>query len=136
MRKRFTASIYVRHVSEYGKVCILLAHHKRFNMWVPVGGELNVDETPAEGALRELREETGLDDLTTDHLRYMGYEEHHAGVRGIHMNFSFLYDAPHGDVQQCDEHNELKWFEMPQWPDDMPSNVYLYLSQIHGGLYG
>ena len=33
--------------------------HKRLDLWLPVGGEVEPGETPLEAARRELREETG-----------------------------------------------------------------------------
>jgi len=135
VRKRFTASVYIRHPLTNG-ASVLLAFHKRFDLWVPVGGELEEDETPSEGAIREVREETGLEIPSADHLRYMGYEEHDAGGRGIHMNFSFLFDTPGVALKPCAEHYKLEWFTLSTLPDGIPSNVYLYLQQIYGGLYG
>jgi ADP-ribose pyrophosphatase YjhB (NUDIX family) len=40
---------------------ILLVRHANDGLWVFPGGILDVDEVPAEGVVREIREETGLD---------------------------------------------------------------------------
>ncbi|HLG23361.1 MAG TPA: NUDIX domain-containing protein [Candidatus Nanoarchaeia archaeon] len=40
---------------------VLLVHHKKLDLWLPVGGHINQDETPNDALLREIKEETGLD---------------------------------------------------------------------------
>jgi len=39
----------------------LLLKHKKLGMWLPPGGHIDEGETPDEAALREVREETGLE---------------------------------------------------------------------------
>lgn len=39
---------------------VLLVHHNLFDKWVPAGGHIEADETPAEAAAREFKEETGV----------------------------------------------------------------------------
>ena len=55
-RRAFSVAIFCRHGGE-----ILLVRHKRLDLWLPIGGELEAGETPLEAARRELREETGLE---------------------------------------------------------------------------
>lgn len=56
MEKHFVVSGYgVRD----GKV--LLVHHRKLGMWLPVGGHVEKNELPEEALIREFREETGLD---------------------------------------------------------------------------
>ena len=63
MIKHDTASVYVfRHDPETGWLLGLIKH-PLFGVWMQPGGHVEADETPYEAALREAREETGLDGL-------------------------------------------------------------------------
>ena len=55
MRKHFTATAFVVRGD-----ATLLHWHRRLAQWLPPGGHIEPDEEPAEAALREVREETGL----------------------------------------------------------------------------
>ncbi|HZV35505.1 MAG TPA: NUDIX domain-containing protein [Verrucomicrobiae bacterium] len=52
----FTVAIFVVH---NGK--ILLIHHRKLDKWLPLGGHIELDEDPEIAALREAKEESGLD---------------------------------------------------------------------------
>ena len=55
-KKHFTASALI---IENDKV--LLAHHKKLDVWLYPGGHMEDTETPDEALVREVKEETGLD---------------------------------------------------------------------------
>lgn len=57
MIRHLTASAVV--LDDHGRV--LLVHHRKLDLWLYPGGHLDPDETPAEAAVREVREETGVD---------------------------------------------------------------------------
>jgi len=40
---------------------VLLIHHKKLSLWLPVGGHIEKDETPDEAMVREAKEEVGID---------------------------------------------------------------------------
>jgi ADP-ribose pyrophosphatase YjhB (NUDIX family) len=114
MRRVFTASCFIYYERQ-----VLLIHHNLLDLWLPVGGELETKplvlnheerveyelETPQEGAQREALEETGIfvsfsnrGSVRHPHgtpLGFLGYEEHEAGPKGIHMNFCFWGFATH-----------------------------------------
>lgn len=52
----YTASVYV----VYGNK-VLIRKHDKYNMWTSVGGHIELDETPDMAAVREVKEEVGLD---------------------------------------------------------------------------
>jgi 8-oxo-dGTP pyrophosphatase MutT (NUDIX family) len=52
----FTAAIFV---VDAGRV--VLVHHRNLNKWLPLGGHIELDEDPETAALREAREESGLE---------------------------------------------------------------------------
>jgi 8-oxo-dGTP pyrophosphatase MutT (NUDIX family) len=52
----FTVAIFV--VSQ-GRVLVI--HHRKLDRWLPLGGHIELDEDPEQAALREAREESGLE---------------------------------------------------------------------------
>jgi 8-oxo-dGTP diphosphatase len=40
---------------------VLLIHHSKLDLWLPVGGHIEPNETPDEALLREIKEETQMD---------------------------------------------------------------------------
>lgn len=43
------------------KTSVLLLHHAKLKMWLPPGGHIDKDELPDDAAVREVREEAGID---------------------------------------------------------------------------
>ena len=52
----FTVAIFVVEGDR-----VLLVHHRKLGKWLPLGGHIELDEDPEQAALREAREESGLD---------------------------------------------------------------------------
>src|SRR5690606_32880366 len=90
-------------------------------------------ETPLEAAARELREETGLSGRFSPlagaadgvPAGYLGYEEHMAGSKGLHMNFVFVADVDDGhEVAPNHEFSAYRWVDRAALADvPSPLNV-------------
>jgi 8-oxo-dGTP pyrophosphatase MutT (NUDIX family) len=123
-RRAFSVAVYARRGTQ-----VLVIEHKRQRTWLPIGGEIEAGETPLEAAKRELREETGIEGafrpLVGAHdgvpAGLLGYEEHQAGSKGLHMNFVFVADvAPGIDVTPNDEFSAWRWLHRAEL-DRLPS---------------
>jgi 8-oxo-dGTP pyrophosphatase MutT (NUDIX family) len=56
LEKHFTASALIIDDSK-----VLLLHHKKLGVWLYPGGHIEINETPDQTVVREVKEETGLD---------------------------------------------------------------------------
>lgn len=104
---------------------IVLLKHRKLGIWVQPGGHIDPGETPAEAALREAREETGMDcTLVSDALVHVDV---HPGPRDhTHLDLRYLITAPDTDpTPPAGEAQECYWFS---WADA--------LATAHPGMVG
>jgi len=115
LRRAFSVAVYARRGER-----VLVIEHRRLRTWLPIGGELEPGETPLEAARRELAEETGLagrfrplaDALDGVPPGLLGYEEHPAGAKGVHLNFVFVTEvAGEAEVVPNDEFGAWRWVD-------------------------
>lgn len=87
--------------------------------WDIPGGFLEADELPQTGAVREVREETGLDVRLTELFDfYMGrYSYDESGDRCL--NVYFLAEVVGGVERPSDDAADLAWFA----PDELPERI-------------
>jgi len=133
--RHFTAITHIVHNNK-----ALLQFHKKYNMWVPVGGHMERDELPHEAALREVKEECGLDveiykhDLDTKmdaknakliiapmHMVLVNMNPNHQ-----HIDFIFYATSASPDFTPSpNEAKEMKWLSAQEIKNinEMPDNV-------------
>lgn len=138
-RRAFAVAVYARRGTQ-----VLVIEHRRLKTWLPIGGELETGETPLEAAKRELREETGIEGafrplvgaLDGVPAGLIGYEEHQAGTKGMHMNFVFVAQVAAGvDVTPNEEFGAWRWLHRAELDRlESPLNVrqfgYLALDAV------
>jgi 8-oxo-dGTP pyrophosphatase MutT (NUDIX family) len=146
LTKHYTASVWILTDTQPRK--ILLVHHKKYDNWIQPGGHQEPWENPLETAIREAREETGIDvapylpaptrlDGHTALLPQPAYVlEAKVPAYGdqpehYHIDIEYVVHLPEQLVQhaQRESHN-IGWFTLDQL-DDLPmfDNVRMVLKQ-------
>lgn len=89
---------------------VLLCHRRDFDLWNLPGGGLERGETPGQGVVREVEEETGL----------LARVEHLAGVYSKpdvnEIVFSFICSVVGGQIALTPEADALEYFRLEAIP--------------------
>jgi 8-oxo-dGTP pyrophosphatase MutT (NUDIX family) len=119
----FTVAIFIVHDEK-----ILLIHHRKLDKWLPLGGHIELDEDPEQAALREAKEESGLDvellgerpPTTSPGTRALiapRFLDIHR-ISATHEHIGMIYwarpkrggDAPAADpTLATEEHHDIRW---------------------------
>lgn len=113
----FTASVFIVKGN-----AVLFHKHKKIGLWLPPGGHVELDEDPNQAAMREAKEETGLDielfgnsrlpqqptDGTVDLIPPMFLNRHRMGESHEHIDFVY-FARPVGGELHAEDGGEMIW---------------------------
>jgi 8-oxo-dGTP diphosphatase len=132
--RHFTATTFVVHHDK-----VLLHQHKKLGIWLPAGGHIDRDELPEQAAVREVKEETGLEItlynpdaalFIADREACQLHRPMHLLLENInpyHQHIDFIYYATAVSNQlnpANGETNRIKWFNQADLENTtMPTNV-------------
>ncbi len=123
----FTTSVYIVNGD-----AVLLRKHDKYKVWLPPGGHIELDEDPATAAIREAKEEVGLDISLIGEVPQMsegeGYREllpprfmniHSINDTHQHLDLIYIATAPHRDAVQGETEvsEEIRWFTRDELDD-------------------
>lgn len=91
---------------------ILLAHRRDMDLWDLPGGGLEPDELPTEAAIRETKEETGLD-VRVDRLFGV------ANTPENRMAFAFYCHVIGGAMTTGEESDDVRFFSLDKLPENL-----------------
>ncbi|HUC38317.1 MAG TPA: NUDIX domain-containing protein [Acidimicrobiales bacterium] len=94
-----------------GRRGTVLHVHRRLGRWMQPGGHVDPGETPADAALRESREETGLDlSHPSAGARLIHVDVHSAANGHTHLDLRYLLLAPDEEPSPpAGESPEVRW---------------------------
>ena len=112
---------------------LLLIHHRGLNKWLPLGGHIELDEDPEAAALREAREESGLEvellgerpPTTSEGTRALispRFLDIHR-INDTHEHVGLIYWARpiKGSVTLAEsEHHAIRWCDLEQLSELSP----------------
>lgn len=113
---------------------VLLCFHKKGQFWVQVGGHIDAaDHDLVEAALREAREESGLEDLTVVEGVFE-LDRHHLGAAfgrcHTHWDVAIAAISPRSAPVVSDESEQVAWFPVADLPQQMATSLPRRISVI------
>lgn len=94
-------------IQDGDKVLLLDRQHDHFKGFIPPGGQVDFPESIVEGAIREVREETGLE---VENLVYKGlYEYVNPVANDRYMIFNYLTKDFTGELLDNPPEGKLVW---------------------------
>ncbi len=121
---------------------VLLRIHDKLKLWLSIGGHIELDEDPAEAAIREVKEEVGLDiEIYNKHAlckeNWTGSKEvipplfiNRHKINDKHEHVAFIYAATlknNNDYnkiiqQETEKSDGIKWFTL----EEIENNPQIY----------
>ena len=121
----FTVEVFIVHKNK-----VLLRKHDKYKTWLSVGGHIELDEDPNQAAVREVKEEVGLDVFLHNHskielVQHRGYTElippvfmnrHNINENHEHITLTYFARSNTDILVPCEDEksDECKWFTLKE----------------------
>lgn len=93
---------------------LLLCHRRDFDLWNLPGGGLEKEESPWQGVIREVQEETGII-VKVQRLSGLYFKPKENEVVLV-----FLCEAIGGEIKLSDEADKIEYFKFGELPKNIP----------------
>ena len=141
----FCVEVFIVHKNK-----VLLRKHDKYKIWLSVGGHIELDEDPTAAAVREVKEEVGLDVKLVGELRQFKdsskailnprfTNRHHVKEDHEHIAFVYFALAESDEVAQgtTEVSEATHWFtredlENPQY--ELRENIKFYAEEALNAL--
>ena len=134
----FTVEVFIVH-----KDRVLLRMHDKYKKWLSVGGHIELNEDPIEAAVREIKEEVGLDvelvgsqkifegvDHTRELLPPVALNRNRVSPTHEHVTFVYFARTDSAEIKaqyEDDKSEECRWCTKEDLPEmDLWPNVKAY----------
>lgn len=107
--------IFAKERSNFKVLLIKRGNEPFKEKWALPGGFLNINESAEEGALRELKEETGISNAPIEQLHTFTNPDRDPRERVISIVYFALIELK--DVIAGDDAKEANWFPITEIPD-------------------
>ncbi|MGC9315255.1 MAG: NUDIX domain-containing protein [bacterium] len=117
-------------VIDNGRIALIKRSIEPFkDFWDIPGGFLDETEHPKDGAVREVREETGLEIEPTEILDI--FIDSYAGCQYTH-NVYYIAKPVGGKLTACDESSDARWFPLSDLPNEIafPNHAWEVLNML------
>jgi 8-oxo-dGTP pyrophosphatase MutT (NUDIX family) len=113
----FTAGVYIVHKDK-----VLIRQHEKYGFWIHVGGHIELNEHPVEAAVREAKEEVGLD------IKIPGYDGMKAMQNNLPIDSDACLELPppnHMNIHRINEthlHMDILYYASSDTDEVVPEN--------------
>ena len=123
----FVADVFIVHENK-----VLLRKHDKYKIWLSVGGHIELGEDPTEAAIREAKEEVGLDITLVGDVATVGDPKkgkellvprfiNRHWVNETHEHASFIYFATTANIDihqgETEVSEDIRWFAKDELDD-------------------